>query len=213
MSDRFPGYDVLQKRHGPSWNEQTRRVIDKRLALSREPRFFSESEWQTLNAICARIIPQPATRPPVPIAAMIDDKMAEDKTDGYRDARLPKMQEAWRRGLAALDAAAEQRHGRRFHILSRDEQDWLLRDAQEDVLKQAAWDGMSSAVFFAKRVLADIVAAYYAHPTAWNEIGFGGPASPRGYVRMGFDRRDSWEAAEAKPGHEEEARAQNRHVR
>ena len=36
--------------------------------------------------------------------------------------------------------------------------------------------------------------AYYAHPSAWNEIGFGGPASPRGYVRMDFNRRDPWEA-------------------
>ena len=33
----------------------------------------------------------------------------------------------------------------------------------------------------------DIVLAYYAHPTAWSEIGWGGPASPRGYVRMDFD--------------------------
>ena len=48
---------------------------------------------------------------------------------------------------------------------------------------------MDCAVFFAKRLLPDVVFAYYAHPTAWNEIGFGGPASPRGYVRMGFDRR------------------------
>ena len=46
-------------------------------------------------------------------------------------------------------------------------------------------------------------------PTAWNEIGFGGPASPRGYVRMDFDRRDPWEAAEAKPGAEAEARKAN----
>ena len=50
-------------------------------------------------------------------------------------------------------------------------------------------------------------------PTAWNEIGFGGPASPRGYVRMDFDRRDPWEAAEARPGMEDEARAGERSCR
>jgi hypothetical protein len=58
----------------------------------------------------------------------------------------------------------------------------------------------------------DIVVAYYAHPTAWNEIGFGGPASPRGYVRMGFDKRDPWEAAEEKSGREDDTRRRNRHV-
>ena len=68
---------------------------------------------------------------------------------------------------------------------------------------------MASKLFFAKRLLPDIVKAYYSHPTAWSEIGYGGPASPRGYVRMDFDRRDPWEAAEAKPGHEAEAAKTN----
>ena len=30
-----------------------------------------------------------------------------------------------------------------------------------------------------------IVGAFYSHPWAWNEIGFGGPAYPRGYMRLG----------------------------
>ena len=29
--DRFPTYDVLDKRDTPSWNEQTRAVVEKRL--------------------------------------------------------------------------------------------------------------------------------------------------------------------------------------
>ena len=59
---------------------------------------------------------------------------------------------------------------------------------------------MPSDAFFKMRMAHDIVLAYYAHPTAWSEIGWGGPASPRGYVRMDFDERDSWEAAEVKDG-------------
>lgn len=72
---------------------------------------------------------------------------------------------------------------------------------------------MPSAEFFSLRVLHDICGAYYSHPHAWSEIGFGGPANPRGYVRMVFDRRDPWEAAESKPGHEESAQKENRRVR
>ncbi len=30
-----------------------------------------------------------------------------------------------------------------------------------------------------------ILAGFYSHPWAWNEIGFGGPAYPRGYMRLG----------------------------
>ena len=60
MTERFPSYDVLAKRITPSWNEMTRHVIDERLALPREPRFFTPDEWQTLEVICGRIVPQPA---------------------------------------------------------------------------------------------------------------------------------------------------------
>jgi hypothetical protein len=38
--------------------------------------------------------------------------------------------------------------------------------------------------------------AFYAHPYAWNEIGFGGPAYPRGYKNLGIDRREPWERPE-----------------
>jgi Gluconate 2-dehydrogenase subunit 3 len=212
MSERYPDYDVLAKRHTPSWNEQTRRVIDQRLALPREPRFLAEAEWRTLEAVCGRIMPQPKTRPPVPTAAMVDTKLFENHGDGYRDHRLPPLREAWHRGLRAIDTEARRRHGVGFAVLDTAEQDALLRAAQDGLLSGSAWEGMDCALFFAKRLLPDIVMSYYGHPTAWNEIGFGGPASPRGYVRMNFDRRDPWEAAEAKPGREAEAARENSRV-
>ncbi len=138
--------------------------------------------------------------------------MQNDDQDGYRDAHLPKMQEAWRRGIAALDIEARQRYRARFHELTPSEQDEILRAAERGELKCEAWRRMPSNVFFHRRILSDVVSAYYSHPTAWNEIGWGGPASPRGYVRMDFNRRDPWEAAEAYPGREQEARQENLRV-
>jgi hypothetical protein len=38
--------------------------------------------------------------------------------------------------------------------------------------------------------------AFYAHPWAWNEIGFGGPAYPRGYKNAGLGKREPWERPE-----------------
>jgi hypothetical protein len=38
--------------------------------------------------------------------------------------------------------------------------------------------------------------AFYSHPWAWNEIGFGGPAYPTGYKSLGVDGREPWEVAE-----------------
>jgi hypothetical protein len=214
MPDRYPGYDVLNKRNSVSWNEQTRNVIDRRLAINPDRhRFFTAEEWVTLRALCDRIIPQTTMRPrPVPLAAMIDEKMFRNMRDGYRYAELPPMREAWRRGLAALDAEARAGYGRRFHDLGARQQDAILTSVQNGDVRDPAWRGLPSKSFFTKRVLHDIVSAYYAHPTSWNEIGFGGPASPRGYVRMNFDRRDPWEASESRPGREARARRENERV-
>jgi Gluconate 2-dehydrogenase subunit 3 len=206
---RFPGYEVLAKFHGVSWNDASRRTISDRLATSRRPRFFTDEQWPTLLALCDRILPQPADRAPVPIAALLDARLFSGRTDGFRRANMPEQNEAWRRGLAALDAEAQAAQASWFHRLARAQQEELLRQMQQGKLKHPAWGDMPSKGFFEHRVLRDLAAAYYAHPTAWSEMGFGGPASPRGYVRMDFDRRDPWEAAEAQPGRDLQALQEN----
>lgn len=210
--DLFPGYDVMAKRLSLSWNDKTRDVINHRLAVPREPRFLAPDLFAVLEAAAARIVPQPSDRPPVPVAAYVDQKLFEGKIDGYRLAALPDQGECYRRGLAGLEEAARERYGRAFVALDGSERDQILSACQRGALRGGAWEGMPSDTFFAHRLLVDVTTFYYAHPAAWSEIGFGGPASPRGYVRMGANRRDPWEAAEAAPGEEARARLENAHV-
>jgi hypothetical protein len=210
---RYPGYDVLAKRYGPSWNEQTRRVIAERLSIGPEPRFFTADEFETVTAIAAQIVPQPATRAPIPIAALVDHKLHHGVSDGYRLARTPRDGDAWRLGVRALEAEANSAFGDRFHRLPESQQQSLLRRMQSGDLNAPEWGSMHPRDFFTHRMARDIVLAYYAHPTAWSEIGWGGPASPRGYVRLGFDERDPWEAAEAKDGDVNSVRRINADVR
>ena len=42
-------------------------------------------------------------------------------------------------------------------------------------------------------LMEDCVTAYYSHPWAWDEIGFGGPAYPRGYMRLENGLPEPWE--------------------
>jgi hypothetical protein len=209
----YPGYNVLDKRSTPSWDEPTRAVIAQRLAASAEPRFFDAVQWKAVSALCSRIVPQADAAPTVPIAAMLDERVGSNQGDGYRHADLPPMQRAWHIGLAALDAESRAAHELPFASLDHAAQDSLLERMQRDELTHEAWQGMSPKLFFSDRLLHDICGLYYSHPHAWSEIGFGGPANPRGYVRLYYDRRDPWEAAEATPGNEDKARKENLRAR
>ncbi len=146
------------------------------------------------------------------MAALVDHKLHLDKSDGYRQAGMPREREAWRQGLRALDAEARDAYRAEFRHLGGAEQDALLKRMQDGDLTNGAWGSIPPKTFFKQRMARDIVFAYYSHPTAWSEIGWGGPASPRGYVRTGYDERDPWEAAEVKDGDAATARRKNHRV-
>ncbi len=201
MRSRYPGYNVLDKWNTVSFNDKDRSVLDERLHQIPPRRFFTDDEWQTLQAICDRIIPQePGPLTPVPIPAFVDAKMADNKTDGQREADMPTMQQCWRIGLRALDDELRLRYGARFRELSGGRQETVLELVQKGDVRSPEWAAMKPIKFFKSRLLHDIVTYYYGHPAGWNEVGYGGPASIRGYVRLGLDRRDSWEAKEKKRG-------------
>jgi hypothetical protein len=120
------------------------------------------------------------------------------------------VREAWERGLDAIDAEARARFGHGFAVLDGGQADAVLR-AVECGETIADWP-FPPEVFWSWRLLTDVVSAYYAHPSAWSAMGFGGPASPRGYVRLDANRRDPWEAAERGDGHLVPAEVRNRHV-
>jgi hypothetical protein len=124
--------------------------------------------------------------------------MDQNQTDGMQPEGEPTMQEMWRRGLRALDAEAKLRFSAPFVELSGGRQDDVITALQNQDLRAPEWAGVPPSSFFKSRVLHDIITYYYGMPQGWDEMGFGGPASPRGYVRMGFDRHDPWDAVEAK---------------
>ena len=70
----YPGYDVLDKWRSPSFNERTREVIAARLNDVPPRRFLTPEEWSLLEAIVARLIPQPERERPVPITNSAQDQ-------------------------------------------------------------------------------------------------------------------------------------------
>lgn len=204
MSDKFrspyPSYNVLDKWDSPSWNEQTRDVVRKRLYEVPPRQFFTEEEWETLEAVCERLIPQP-DRPehPVPIVPWIDQRLVQQRGDGYRYEDMPPMRQAWRRGIKGINEESRRCFGKRYVELSAEQRDEVLKAIQKGKVEADAWQDVPAERFFTT-LLKTVVGVYYAHPAAWNEIGYGGPASPRGYVRLGANQHDPWEAEEDQDG-------------
>ncbi|MBO0902226.1 gluconate 2-dehydrogenase subunit 3 family protein [Jiella sonneratiae] len=196
----YPDYDVLGKWDSVSFNDATRRVVADRLQNVPERRFFDEPTFALLRAVIDVVLPQPerAERDRIPVEAWIDAMLYENRSDGTRYAGAPGKRAAWTAGLAGIEHEAHRRHEKGFRALSADERHFLLACIDAGEADPAAFDGIDAKSFFRGHLLKESVKIYYAHPFAWNEIGFGGPAAPRGYLRLGPDDRDPWEAREAK---------------
>ncbi|MGZ5201312.1 MAG: gluconate 2-dehydrogenase subunit 3 family protein [Telluria sp.] len=196
MDETYRGYDVLDKWNSESFDDKTRRVLRERLSNVPPRRFFTEREWQVCEALVARVLPQPDRAEPIPITPWIDAQLHTNLQEGFRYAHMPQQREAWRRGLAAIDDEARHRHDRGFPALGDAQADALLAEIERGHVNEALWHGLHPQWFFVTVLVKTVAGYYYSHPAAWSEIGFGGPASPRGYVRLGFDKRDPWEAKE-----------------
>ena len=195
--DRFPTYDVLDKWSSQSFDNVTRGVLRERLHNPPPRRFFTEDEFALVEALAARLAPTPQRGASIPIAPWVDALLYDNHGEGFRTEGMPPARDAWRTGLKAIAAESRKRYVRSFPALDPSTQDTLLRSLQAGEADAALWDGLPARSFFTDLLLKTVVGVYYAHPAAWNEVGFGGPASPRGYVRMGLDQHDPWEAREA----------------
>jgi hypothetical protein len=193
MIGRYPDYNVLDEMG--HWDEVTRRLVLDRVGTIPPIRFFSAPEALTLGVFCDLVLAQDAD-PKIPVLNMVDAKLFAGELDGFRYVDLPDDRETWRRVAVGLDAAARQHGAPDFVNASEDVRERVVEAFAEGELHGEVWDDLPPARAW-KVVTRAMLSAFYSHPWAWNEIGFGGPAYPRGYARIGAGERESWEGAQA----------------
>ena len=186
---RFPGFDVLAQAH--TWDTVTTRVVLSRLGPVQPVGFFSPEEEPTARALVDRLLAQDDD-PKIPVLEVIDLRLLEHQGDGYRYEDLPEDGEAWRRSVAGLDADARAAYGQPFWDVTASAQMQIIEEVRK---VEGDWHGMPASRVFSLW-LRYACSAFYSHPWAFNEIGYGGPAYPRGYKNLGLDRRENWEVAE-----------------
>ncbi|HEU5348888.1 MAG TPA: gluconate 2-dehydrogenase subunit 3 family protein [Ktedonobacterales bacterium] len=181
------------------WDEATRRVVLKRVNDPPPICFFTPQEAELMQAVIDRVLPQDDRDDDhkIPVLNAIDDRLYHNRIDGYRYEDMPPDTEAHRLGLRAINAIAIAVYGQPFVELSPDLQDRILQSIHDGEPHAAhdIWARMSCQRYW-MLLVQDCIEGYYAHPWAWDEIGFGGPAYPRGYMRLEHGLPEPWEANE-----------------
>ncbi len=193
----YPGFSTIRRQK--FWDAATRAVVLKRVNQVPPIRFFNPDEVRLMEALAGRIIPQDDrdAAHQIPIVPHIDHRLAEGIIDGYRFEDMPPDGEAYHLGLQGVEAVAQHMYQRGFVDLDPGEQERVLvtlHDAQPPA-GDAIWRRVAAQRFW-MLLVQDCIEGYYAHPYAWDEIGFGGPAYPLGYMRLEGGKPEPWEKDE-----------------
>jgi hypothetical protein len=193
----YPGFSTLSQK--AYWDAATRHLVENRVLHVPPIQFFTPDQLVLMKSVCDRIVPQDDRVPErrIPIVNYIDARLFENKIDGYRYEDMPSDQEAHLLGLEAIEQTAVAIHGQHFVDLDEIKKDMVLKsihDTQE-LAAHEIWSRMSIERYW-HLLVGDCVTAYYSHPWAWDEIGFGGPAYPRAYIRLEGGMPEPWEVEE-----------------
>jgi hypothetical protein len=194
----YPDFQITNKdKWNFDWDEKTRQLIIDRVQNVPSYRFFSAEEAQLLEALCDCLLPQNdrSETKRIPIAPWIDEDLYKGHGLGYRYENMPEDREAYRMGLQGFDQTAHSLFRSAFVDLDRANQNEVIRQVGEGSPPGKIWKHFPATIFF-QRLMGDVITNYYAHPIAWAEIGFNGPSSPRGHIRLRLDMHDDWEAKE-----------------
>jgi hypothetical protein len=189
---RFPGFDTLEQ--VKYWDHATAGVVLERLAVATQLAFFTADEVAVARPLLDLLLGQDG-EPRIPVLQLIDTRLARGETDGWHYDDLPEDADAWRQTLAWLDEDAQTRHARGFAHLVRDEQAELIQEVQDLSHNGDKWHGWNATHIWSLWTRYACT-AFYSHPWAWNEMGFPGPAYPRGYLNIGVNARDKWEVSD-----------------
>ena len=199
MHGRYPDYDVLEQ--AGHWDSVTREMVLARVHDVPEIRFFTAAEVETLTVLSDVLMAQDSD-PRIPVVNFVDEKYAKGELDGFQFDDMPDDRDAWRLVARGLDEhAAARSRAASFAATDPDTQRAIVEAFAAGELDGGAWAQLNVKRAFSL-VMRVILSCFYSHPWAWNEIGFGGPAYPRGYSRFGSPElqraeRESWEGEEA----------------
>ncbi|GED71427.1 hypothetical protein BRE01_51290 [Brevibacillus reuszeri] len=189
---RYPAYDVWEQHQ--EWDDHTQKIVGKRRTPHVTHQFFTETEALLLQTVVSVLVDDHRLEVLTFVTQHLDDSAASPIGESQRKVGVPPKKELYRLGLAGVEAESHSMYKVSFVALKPEEQERVLQAVESGNTQNGqAWSEVAPADFF-KKLLHDTVGAYYSHPLVWSDIGYGGPAYPRGYVRVEKGLTDPWEA-------------------
>ena len=191
----YPSGTVRALLDTPHVSEATRAAVQARLdaPAAYVPQFLAPETYTLLEAVAARLFPQP-DRPEQPIARApaVDQRLAEGRADGWRYDALPPDREAYRLGLGGIQEIAQSQFQADFTTLNTEQQDAVLQALASGTPPGTIWATLDAGRFF-EEMLAELTETYYAHPLAQEEIGYVGLADLPSWTKIGLNEKEDRE--------------------
>ena len=191
----YPSGTVRALLDTPHVSEATRAAVQARLdaPAAYAPQFLAPETYTLLEAVAARLFPQP-DRPeqPIALAPAVDQRLAEGRADGWRYDALPPDREAYRLGLGGIQEIAQSQFQADFTTLNTEQQDAVLQALASGTPPGTIWETLDAGRFF-EEMLAELTETYYAHPLAQEEIGYVGLADLPSWTKIGLNEKEDRE--------------------
>ncbi|MEW9702236.1 gluconate 2-dehydrogenase subunit 3 family protein [Paenibacillus sp. SI8] len=189
---QYPTYDVMKEQE--EWDDHTRSIVKGRITRDHLYHFLTPVEAECLRTWCSLLMDDDRGEIIQYVIGHIDQIAVDNKGESQRKIGVPPLEILLRQGLKAIDESGWIAASQPFSQLDESAQRQIMLHISEGTLPATeAWQGIPQKDLFQK-LLTLTVEAYYSHPQVWSEIGFGGPAYPRGYVRADLGQQDPWEA-------------------
>lgn len=188
----YPSFNVINEID--AWDDHTQSIVNARLSDSSKNQFLSDHEADSLLVISGILMHDTSLEVIRSVVNHIDQTLHSSPGESQRQRGVPAGKDLIRQGLQSLERSAQRNYSSSFLKLGHSQQKQLLQRLSEATVEPSSdWSGVPQQAFFQK-LMSLTIESYCSHPKVWSEIGYAGPAYPRGYVRTQLGQLDPWEA-------------------
>ncbi|QST00620.1 gluconate 2-dehydrogenase subunit 3 family protein [Pontibacillus sp. ALD_SL1] len=186
----YPTYDVMSEKN--EWDPVTQQVLFTRIHPS-ESSILTPDMKRTLQALAKTLFPSHLGEQTLSLTMVLDQRLTAKKLKAFPKGANFSKELIILKGLTFMEQEAITEHGKTFYLLDEKTRNELVRKWRSSDGDPSIWAEVHSDLFFST-VSAEIVKIIYSDPAIWSDIGYGGPAFPRGYYAFGPHQFDEWEA-------------------